>query len=171
MRGFWWRAACVTGVCCFPVAADVRGERAAGSGTGRSPAARGGAAGVLEAAGRSPDDGAAGNGSRGACDGIRFCVQVRPVVRSRRRQCRWLHSSLRVPWPGPGTHGAGPRQGRSGGVNQDGARAAIRRRRGREPGDLAPGRWPGKAVHAARAGGGTSSEVLARQRSWPSRRP
>ena len=36
-------------------------------------------------------------------------------------------------------------------------------------GDLAPGRWPGVADHAARAGG--SAGGLARQRICPSRRP
>ena len=88
--------ACVTGVCCFPGSCHVRGERPGGSRTGRSPAAGGGAAGVLEVTGREPDDLAAGNGSRVVrgmfgCSGpshswVRLCGQ-----------CRWLQSSLRVP--------------------------------------------------------------------------
>src|SRR5215831_1896468 len=77
-----WRLdwACVTGVFCFPDSCHVRGERPGGSRTGRSPAARGGAGGVLEATGREPDDLAAGNGSRGAVRGIFGCSGPSPCT-------------------------------------------------------------------------------------------
>src|ERR1017187_6716993 len=57
-----WRLdwACVDGVSCFPDSCHVRGERPVGSRTGRSPAAGGGAGGVLEVTGWEPDDLAAG---------------------------------------------------------------------------------------------------------------
>ena len=48
-----WRA-CVTGVSCFLVAAISVASGRGRSGTGRSPAASGGAGGVLEVTGRSP---------------------------------------------------------------------------------------------------------------------
>jgi hypothetical protein len=57
---------------------------------------------------------------------------------------RVLQSSLRMFPAVAGVHGAGPRQKRrSGGVNQ--WAPAPPGRRGRQTGDLAPGRWPGKA--------------------------
>jgi hypothetical protein len=118
--------------------------------------------------------GPAGNGSRGSCGGIRLCVQVRPVVRVSRAAV-----PLAAFIPSRAGAGAGDAWGgfasgeRSGGVNQDSARAA----RGggaenRATSRLAAGQ--GKAVHAARAGGvtgGASSGVRARQRIWPSRIP
>ena len=110
VRGLGAGWACVTGVSCFPVAARVRGGRLGGSRTGRSPAAGGGAEGVLEVTGREPDDLAAGNGSRGhaGCS----VVSGRPMFRVIRcGQCRWLHSSLRVAPARAGEHGAGSRQG------------------------------------------------------------
>ena len=76
--------------------------------------------------GREPDDVAARKREPGSRGGGYSLVQVRPMSGVFRcGQCRWLQSSLRVSPAGAGAHGAGPRQGkRSGGVNQDGARAA-----------------------------------------------
>jgi len=175
--------ACVTGVSCSLIAAGVCGERPGRSRTGRSPAVCG-AGGVLEVAGREPDDLAAGNGSPGVVRGIRL-FQVVPCFRVIRcGQCRWLHSSLRVdPGRGRGAWGGSASEGRSGGANQIGA--PPRRRGGQN--SLRPRAWrgaeclaasrlavcPGGAVHAARAVWvtGGSSRGWDRQRICPSRIP
>jgi hypothetical protein len=111
LRGFWLGAGVRDWRLLFPGSCHVRGERAAGSRTGRSPAASGGAAGVLEAAACEPDDGAAGNGSRGWCGVFGCAFRSVPWSVSGGRQCRWLHSSLRVSPAGAGDAWGGPRQG------------------------------------------------------------
>jgi hypothetical protein len=66
------------------------------------------------------------------------------------------------------------RGGQAGSIKTAPAPALGEGRRGRHKGDLAPGRWPGKAVHAARAGSGARGGEpagLDRQRICPSRRP
>src|SRR5258708_7385220 len=86
------------------------------------------------------------------------CSRVVPFSGSTRRgQCRWLRSSLRVTPAVAGGHGAGPRQGkRSGGVNHGDARAAGGRR-GRMFWGPPPFRRPrgGGGGHAAGPAGGT----------------
>jgi hypothetical protein len=159
--------ACVTGVSCFLIAArSVAGGRAGqGPGGARPPWA------APEASLRWP----AGSPmmwrretGAGAVRGYSV-VEVRPmflVLSSAGSAAGCSHPFALRPWPGAW---GGPRQNRrSGGVNQVGARAA-RWRRGRQISDLAPGRWPGKAVHAACAGGGSAGAD--RQRICPSRRP
>ena len=165
LPGFWGVRAGVSGVCCFLVAANVRGERLAGSGTGRSPAASGGAGGVLDAAGREPDDGAAGNGSRGVCGGYL-------VVRSGPSRGQGLAGGSAAgcihPFAcrgrGRGRMGRSASEKRSGGASQ--TVPAPPGRRGRKPGDLAPGRWPGKLFmpHMPAAAG---SPAARRRRAWP----
>ena len=124
--------------------------------------------------GREPDDGAAGNGGRGPCRGVLGysgpshvrCLPVRAVPLA-------AVIPSRVPGRGRGAWGGSASEKRSGGVNQEGARAA-RGRRGRQTGDLAPGRWPGKAVHhrpLGRVTGGAPPGVAGRQRICPSRSP
>src|SRR5262249_18133130 len=86
--------------------------RAAGQVKDRAEPGRvSGAAGVLEVTGREPDDGAAGNGSRGSC-GVFGCsgpshVRCLPV----RAVPLAAVIPSRVP-AGAGGRGAGPRQGR-----------------------------------------------------------
>jgi len=112
LRGFWLGAGVRDWRLLFPGSCHVRGERTAGSGTGRSPAASGGAAGVLEAAVREPDDGRRETGAGGLARGIRLCVQVRPVVsvwRAAVPLAAFIPS--RVPSRGPGNAWGGPRQG------------------------------------------------------------
>ena len=150
--GFW---ACVTGVSCFPGSCQVRGGRPGRSRTGRSPAAGGGAGGVLEVAGRVPDDLAAGKREPGIVRGhIRLSGSV-PWWVPWCGQCRWLQSSLRVsPAAGRGRMGRVRvrRGGQAGSIK--GAPALPGEGGGADTGgDLAPGRWPARAVHAARAGG------------------
>ena len=104
-------------------------------------------------------------------------VQVRPMCRSSRcGQCRWLQSSLRVSPAGAGAAWGGSaseRGGQAGSIK--GAPAPPGEGGGADTGGgLAPGRWPGRAVHAARAGGlvtGGPAGDLGRQRICPSRRP
>src|SRR5262249_3431565 len=85
--------------------------RAAGQVKDRAEPGRvSGAAGVLEVTGREPDDGAAGNGSRGAC-GVCVCSgpsRVRCVPVRAVPLAAVLPSRARA---GAGAHGAGPRQG------------------------------------------------------------
>jgi len=170
--GFWgldW--ACVTGVSCFPASCHVRGERLGGSRTGRSPAAGGGAGGVLEATGRELDDLAAGNGSRGRLRGYSV-AQVRPQVPGYPVRAVPLAAVIPSCVPGrAGGHGAGPRQrgGQAGSIRW----APCRLGRGQtswRPRAWAAGQGTG---HAARAGGvtGGSPGVLDRQRTCPSRKP
>jgi len=174
LRGSGCRRACVTGVSCFLVAADVRGERPGGSRTGRSPAARRAAPEAsLRRAGREPDDRAAGNGSREPCGGIFSCSGPSQV---------------------PGSSGAGSAAGCShpfacpGGGRGHGA---VRVTGGGQAGSIKTAPAPcgaagqttrrprarplaGRAVHAARAGGiagGGLPAGLDRQRICPSRRP
>jgi hypothetical protein len=165
----------VTDVCCFPLAADARGKRLAGSRTGRYLARPPEAVpqASLRPAGREPDEG---------WRETSWCIPGVFSWRSGSSRSRVCLSravplaaltSLRAPgcWPGC-MERVRVSGGRSGGVNQDSARAAGRR--GREPGDLAPGRWPGKAAHAAAGcgfAGGGSAGVLARARISPSRSP
>jgi hypothetical protein len=96
-----------------------------GSRTGRSPAARGGAVGVLEVTGREPDDVAAGKREPGSC-GYSAGFQVRPM--SGLSRVRAVPLAAVIPSRVPGGAGAawgGPRQKRrSGGINQGRARAA-----------------------------------------------
>jgi hypothetical protein len=131
----------------FPGSCHVRGERPGGSRTGRSPAAAGGAGGVLEVTGREPDDLAAGNGSRGAVRGMRLFSGPSHVRCYRCGQCRWLQSSLRRsrPWPGCMGRVRVRRGGQAGSIKWAPAPAGPRRR-GRQTGDLAPGRWPGNGL-------------------------
>lgn len=173
LLGFWLPAGVRDWRSCFPDSCHVRGERPGGSRTGRSPAARGGAGGVLEVTGRSPDDlGGEGNGGQRLCG----CSVVSGSSHVPGHPVRAVPLAAVIPSPVPGrgrgAWGGSASEGRSGGVNQDGARAA-RRRRGRHKGDLAPGRWPGEAVHQARSGRVTArcSGVRDRQRICPSRRP
>ncbi len=137
--GFWrldW--ACVTGVSCFPDSCHVRGERLGGSRTGRSPAAGGGAGGVLEATGRELDDLAAGNGSRGRLRGYSV-AQVRPHVPGYPVRAVPLAAVIPSCVPGrAGGHGAGPRQrgGQAGSIRWAPCRLGAG---GRLVGGLAPG--------------------------------
>ncbi len=108
----------------FPGSCHVRGERPGGSRTGRSPAAAGGAGGVLEVTGREPDDLAAGNGSRGPCWGVRLFSRSVPWSSGAGSAAGCIHP-FACPRPGAGGHGAGPRQrgGQAGSITF-GARAA-----------------------------------------------
>jgi uncharacterized protein len=162
--------ACVTGVSGFPGSCHVRGEWLVRSRTGRSPAAAGGAGGVLEVTGQEPDVLAAwGNGSRGF-GGVCGCAVA----------SQWSGVISAGSAAGCSHPFACPGRGRVawGGARQD---WAVRRGqstwRPRRPGaagqtDRRPRAWPlaRKAVHAARAGGG-SWAVRDRQRICPSRRP
>ena len=153
------------GSCQCPWRAGGRVRDRAGA---RPPG--GGAGGVLEAAGREPDDGARETGAGGRAGGIRLCVQVRPVVgvwRAAVPLAAFIPS--RVPAMA-GAHGAVCVRERSGGVNQDDARAA----RGggaenRATSRLAAGQE--SCSCRARGGGGASSGFVARQRISPSRIP
>ena len=84
--------------------ARFRASGRAGSGTGRSPAAGGGAGGVLDAGAREPMIEACGERA------LRFRVRVYAVVVAPRPACGraacWLHSSLRLSPGVPGGHGA-----------------------------------------------------------------
>jgi hypothetical protein len=151
--GLWRSAGVRDWRLLFPGSCDVHGERLGGSRDRAEPGRCGGAGGVLEVASWEPDDRAAGNGSRGACGGMRL-FYVRPIAGS---SGAGSAAGCSHPFGCPGrgrAHGAGPRQKRRpGGVNQVGDRAALGVGRwGRHKGGLAPGRWPGGAVHAARAG-------------------
>ena len=170
VAGFWWLGGMRDWRLLFLVAA--MSWRAAGQVKDRAePGRRGGAGGVLEVTGRAPDDLAAGNGSRGRCAGIRLSSVPSPGLPV--RQCRWLQSSLRVPRPGAGLHGAvRVRGGGQAGSIKTTPAPPCDGRRGRQIGDLAPGRWPGKAVHAASpAVAGGPAWDFCRQRICPSRRP
>jgi hypothetical protein len=109
----------------FPGSCHVRGERPGGSRTGRSPAAGGGAGGVLEVTGGEPDDLAAGNGSRGPCAGYAVVLMSVPFPGHPVRAVP-LAAVIpsRVPGRGRGAWGGSASERRSGGVNQDDARAA-----------------------------------------------
>jgi hypothetical protein len=120
--------------------------------------------------GREPDDWAAGNRSREVPG--KYSV-VRSVPLPGFSRCGAVPLAALIPSPCPGCWPGGMgrvrvREGRSGGVNHRDAHAGKSWRR-RVTGDLAPGRWPGKAVHAGRAGG--SGRCPARQRICPSRMP
>ena len=180
-KGVWRRFWRLSGVrnwgspVSLVAAMSVAGGRA-GQGPGRSPGRRGGAGGVLEVTGRVPDDLAAGNGSRDRAGGIFGCSGPSHGGSRGAGSAAGCSHPFACPRPaGPGPHGAGPRQKRrSGGVNQGGARAAGEGGGADTGRDLAPGRWPGRTVHAARAGGcvtGGSAGDLCRQRICPSRRP
>ena len=109
-RGFCpdsgWVRACVTSVCRFLIAADVRGGRVAGSGTGRSPAARWAAPQAsLRRLAASPMIGRRETGA-GSVRGIRLCVQVRPVVRVWRAAVPLAAFIPSHAPAGPGVHGA-----------------------------------------------------------------
>jgi hypothetical protein len=85
-----------------------------------------------------------------------------------------LAAVIPSPGPGRGRGGMGRIRVRGGGQAGSIKLAPAPRRRGRQASDLAPGRWPGRAVHAAGTGGwvtGGWPEDRARQRIWPSRRP
>ena len=117
--------------------------------------------------GREPDDGGGGKRSRGVVQGVLGysgpshvrCLPVRAVPLA-------AVIPSRVPGRGRGAWG-GPRQRRSGGVNQGGARAtrtggADRTATSR----LAAGQ---EGCHAT--GPGDPAGACGRQRMWPSRRP
>jgi hypothetical protein len=118
--------------------------------------------------GHEPDDRAAG----GTGAGQRCCSLIIESVPSSvlrlRGQCRWLQSSLR--WAPAGAGGMGRIRVRGGQAGSIKAAPAPPRRRGRQNGDLAPGRWPG-GFHATGTGDGPAAGGCARQRIWPSRRP
>src|ERR1035441_1256938 len=113
LRGFWLGAGVRDWRLLFPGSCHVRGERLAGSGTGRSTAASGGAAGVLEAASREPDDGAAGNRSRGGWGGFGFAFGSVPWSGLVRAVPLAAVIPSRVPGRGRGRMGRG--RGRGGG--------------------------------------------------------
>jgi hypothetical protein len=141
--------------------ARFRASGRAGSRTGRSPAAGGGAGGVLDAGAREPMIEACGERA------LRFRVRVYAVVVAPRPACGraacWLHSSLRL-CPGvPGGHGAGSRRA---GRGQSQGRPRRRGAGGRMNGGLAPGRRPGQVMRPARAG-----EHGGRRRRASRRRP
>src|SRR5579875_3672114 len=100
------------GLPCFPGSCLFRVSSRAGSRTGRSPAGVAGAAGVLEAAGRDPDDRAAG-GQKASWVWLRVRAPgAAPVLAG-----AWLRSSLRV---GPRHTAAGHGAVRAGGgINQE----------------------------------------------------
>src|ERR1039458_10173019 len=154
--------------------------RVKGSGGARSRSGDGGGLEVggpgvvLEVAADEIDELGAGNGSRGAVLGGFSCFQVRP--RSGGPPVRAVPLAAFIPSRVPG-RGRGAWGGSA--SEEAGQAGSIRGtppppgRRGRIAGDLAPGRWPGKAVHAASAvwvTGGFSG-VLDRQRICPSRIP
>jgi hypothetical protein len=152
-----WRLdwACVDGVSCFPDSCHVRGERPVGSRTGRSPAAGGGAGGVLEVTGWEPDDLAAGErGAGGRAGSVRLFRFVPCSGLSGAGSAAGCSHPFAWPRPEPGGMGRVRVRGRSGGVNQMGARAAGSRRRGRLVGDLAPGRGGGLFMRPAVSGPG-----------------
>ncbi len=126
----------------------VRASGRAGSRTGRSPAAGGGAGGVLDAGAREPMIEACGERT------LRFRVGVYAVVVAPRPACGraacWLRSSLRLSPGVPGEHGAGSRRA---GRGQSQGRPRRRGAGGRMDGGLAPGRRPGQVMRPARAGG------------------
>jgi len=97
--------ACVTGVSCFPVAANFCGERPVRSRTGRSPAAAGGAGGVLEVAGRVPDDLAAGKREPGVVRGVRLFRSVPWAGLSGCGSAAGCVHPFACPRPGPGGMG------------------------------------------------------------------
>ena len=110
----------------FSCSCQVRGGRPGGSRTGRSPAAGGGAAGVLEVTGREPDDLAAGKREPGPCGDIRLFRSVPMVGSGGAGSAAGCSHPFAYPRPGAGGRmgRVRVRQGRSGGVNQGGARAA-----------------------------------------------
>lgn len=163
--------ACVTGVSCFPGSCHVRGGPDGRVKDRAQPGRRGGAGGVLEVTGRVPDDLAAGKREPGPCGDV------------------WLSGS--VPWWGPLVRAVPlaaviPSRAPAGGRGRMGR---VRVRRSGQAGSikgtpalpgegggadtgggLAPGCWPERAVHAARAGSWPAAD-LGRQRICPSRRP
>ena len=103
--------------------------------------------------GREPDDLAAGNGSRGAVQGIGLFRPVPCPVSSGAGSAAGCSHPFACSRPWPGCMGRVRGRRRSGGVNQTGARA-VWGRRGRQTGDLAPGHWPGKLFHPVACTGG-----------------
>ena len=147
--------ACVTGVSCFPGSCHVRGGRPGEVKDRAEPGRRGGAGGVLEVTGREPDDLAAGTGagSRGRAGRIRLFRSV-PWWGPGAGSAAGCSHPFACPRPGPGRMGRVRvrRGGQAGSIK--GAPALPGEGGGADTGgDLAPGRWPGRAVHAARAGG------------------
>jgi hypothetical protein len=161
----------------FPCSCHVRGERPGGSRTGRSPAAGGGAAGVLEVTGPgSPMIWRRETGAGSREVHIRLFRSV-PVVGS---AVRAVPLAAVIPSRAAGPGGRGRmgrvrvrRGGQAGSIK--GAPALPGEGGGADTGrDLAPSRWAGRTVHAARAGGcvtGGAAGALCRQRICPSRRP
>ena len=133
--------------CLSPRRCRIRASGLAGSRTGRSPAAAGGAGGVLDAGAREPIIKACGERA------LRFRVRVYAVVVAPRpaggRAACWLRSSLRLSPGVPGGHGAGSRRA---GRGQSQGRPRRRGAGGRMDGGLAPGRRPGQVMRPARAG-------------------
>ena len=125
----------------------VRASGLAGSRTGRSPAAGGGAGGVFDPGVREPIIVACGERAP-AVQGSRVCGCRRPTAGGGRAAC-WLRSSLRLSPGVPGGHGAGSRRA---GRGQSQGRPRRRGAGGRMDGGLAPGRRPGQVMRPARAG-------------------
>jgi Phage integrase, N-terminal SAM-like domain len=104
--------ACVTGVSCFPVAARSAASGRAGQGPGAARP-RSGAGGVLEVPAREPDNRAGGEREPSGGGGGYSVVSGRPmfrVIRCAGSAAGCIHP-FAWPRPGPGGHGAGPRQG------------------------------------------------------------
>ena len=154
-----------------PRRCPFRASGRAGSRTGRSPAAGGGAGGVLDAGAREPMIEACGERA------LRFRVRVYAVVVAPRPACGraacWLRSSLRLSPGVPGGMGrvrAGP-----GGVDQRGARAAVGRgQNGRRPrarpqartGHAACPRWRARRTSPSRIRRRPGSAAPGRRRPW-----
>ena len=133
---------CLSPRRCQFVRAGWLGQR-----TGRSPAAAGGAGGVLDAGAREPVIVACGEGPLVFRVGV-CAVVVAPRPAGGRAAC-WLRSSLRLSPGVPGGHGAGSRRA---GRGQSQGRPRRRGAGGRMDGGLAPGRRPGQVMRPARAG-------------------
>jgi hypothetical protein len=101
----------VTGVCCFPVAA--MSWRAAGRVRDRAEPGRPGAApeASLRRPAGSPMMGRRETGAGGLAGVFGCAFRSVPWSVSGGRQCRWLHSSLRVSPARAGNAWGGPRQG------------------------------------------------------------
>ena len=135
-------------LCLSPRRCPCCASGRAGSRTGRSPAAGGGAGGVLDAGAREPMIEACGERPCGS--GLACMRLSSPHGRPCGRAACWLRSSLRLSPGVPGGHGAGSRRA---GRGQSQGRPRRRGAGGRMDGGLAPGRRPGQVMRPARAGG------------------
>src|SRR5258708_19164457 len=124
----------------MPVAAGGAGQ---GPGGARP---RCGAGGVLEATGRQPDDVAAGKREPGVVLGLVVLGSVPFSGSTRRGQCRWLRSSLRVtPAVGRGAWG--------GSASGEAVRRGQSRRRPRRRVTAGQNVWRPRALPPAGGGG------------------